>query len=532
MSFLKILRTGARRGPISRMGFSTTLPCVINHRNYRLRMDKPMEESMKEFLDKFSCPEPNQWIDLRSQILNSSKRITNTNVDATIVGYCVTFKKLEAAKCFVEFLEQTPETGGVNIVTLTRLLKVYHAAASDRVLTDEEENEIIEIYEQIRRKVPVFDANTAEGVIFALSLTSRWKECLELMQGITILSTPSIATYTSVVEAAFRNDEKEIALQTLRKSIQDSRIPKCKAFTAWIDFCQRQGEGLAEFLQFIAFNEMQISESVIMRIEKYLQSQGIRSRRTAVDPEGVCYTCEGLLKPIQLTDEEFQELQSQFLNRVLIREDVFLKSNPKEVENFRKFLSRTKPFDCIVDGLNVALSKGTGRTNNILATNLINVVMHFARKGQRVLVLGRKHMSNFPEDRMRMLRSNAHIFLTDNLSQDDPFLLYAALISGKRCCIVSKDLMRGHAYLLKSEELRNTFRRWQHTHQFRWEYTPGTKVIMQAPPTFSVTAHETDGHWHVPFQSEYSPHQLNLFEIPENWLCFDYPGHCSAPERQ
>ncbi|XP_055704879.1 mitochondrial ribonuclease P catalytic subunit [Phlebotomus papatasi] len=526
---MNFLRTVAKYHRVGEKNLSTTCPRFINRRKTLLKVDKSIEENVMEFLNNCTRPEASQWKNLRSQLLTIAPRISLANVDATIVGFCVQAKKLTAARGFVEFLDRDPDIGGANCATLTRLLRVYHAIATERPLTQTEEEEIGQIYGKLREKFPHFDANTSEGIIAALSMTSRWKECLELMDGIEILCKPSTNTYMSVIEAAFRHNDKVIALQILEKSVRNSRIPKCSALIAWIDFCDHQGGDIQEFLHFVETNDLQISDEVIKRLEKHLQNIGIPSWRTAVDPNGTCYECSMPMKPVRLSDEEFAELQSQFLSKVLIREDVFLKSNPKEVEVFRKFLSRTQPFDCIVDGLNVALSKGTSRTGDILAKNLIGVVRHFSRKGQKVLVLGRKHMNGWPQEYMTLLRNQAKVFLTDNLSQDDPFLLYAALTSGKDCTIVSRDLMRSHAFLLGTQELRSSFRKWQHTNQFRLEYSPGKKIVLQAPPMFSVTAHEIDGQWHVPFQPEYSPHQLDLFEIPQEWLCFDMSGYKSAP---
>ncbi|XP_055692147.1 mitochondrial ribonuclease P catalytic subunit [Lutzomyia longipalpis] len=523
MNFLRTVCKSIRGG---QRNVSTTYPGWVNRKKLLFKAEKSTEETMAEFLETYTQPEATQWRMLRAQMVTSTRRLTPANVDATILGFCISTKKLQAAKCFVKFLEEDPEIPGANCATLTRLMRVYHAVACERALSAEEEDEIVALFEKLKSKFPVFDVNTAEGVIAGLSITSRWRECLELLQNNSFMCTPTIAAYTYTISAAFRNGEKDIALRVIAKSLRDSRIPRCSALTAWIDFCSRvDGESIEEFLQFLSFNDLQISTEVIEKIEAHLDGKGIPSWRSSIDDNGVCSICHTHLKPVQVSDEEFRRLQEGFLKDVLIRDDVFLKSNPKEVAAFQKFLSQHQPFDCIVDGLNVALSKGTGRSTEIQARNLINVVRHFSRKGQKVLVLGREHMSRWPKEQLNVLKGQAKVFLTDNLSHDDPFLLFAALSSGKHCCIVSRDLMRTHAFLLGSDELRNTFRKWQHTHQYRLDYSPGTKVIFQTPPTFSVAAHEVNNHWHVPFHSDYSPHQLDLFEIPQQWLCFSLSGN-------
>jgi len=50
-------------------------------------------------------------------------------------------------------------------------------------------------------------------------------------------------------------------------------------------------------------------------------------------------------------------------------------------------------------------------------------------------------------------------------SEDDPFLLYAALNSGNHCLIVSRDLMRDHKASLSDALTRRLFFKWQRGHQ-------------------------------------------------------------------
>lgn len=73
-------------------------------------------------------------------------------------------------------------------------------------------------------------------------------------------------------------------------------------------------------------------------------------------------------------------------------------------------------------------------------------------------------------------------FFVLNRSQDDPFLLYAALYSGVGTNFVSRDMMRGHKYLLKlhDRELNSLFWRWQCQHQYYLIYIlKNGEVILQ-----------------------------------------------------
>lgn len=78
----------------------------------------------------------------------------------------------------------------------------------------------------------------------------------------------------------------------------------------------------------------------------------------------------------------------------------------------------------------------------------------FVKKGKKVLVFGRTHMNRWPKATWGFVQQNATLFLTEDLSQDDPYLLYAALNCGKNTILVSRDLMRSHKFLLRDIHLR------------------------------------------------------------------------------
>ena len=58
---------------------------------------------------------------------------------------------------------------------------------------------------------------------------------------------------------------------------------------------------------------------------------------------------------IELASCDFEGLQREFLEKSLIGSNVYLKSNPQEVERFRDFVMENAPFDVVLDALNIAL---------------------------------------------------------------------------------------------------------------------------------------------------------------------------------
>ena len=134
-------------------------------------------------------------------------------------------------------------------------------------------------------------------------------------------------------------------------------------------------------------------------------------------------------------------------------------------------------------------------------------------------------MRNWPSKQMDYISMNASTFLTDDMSQDDPFLLYATLHSGRTADFVSRDLMRQHAHLL-GPKLKQIFRRWQQSHQYFLDYVDqdGTTVLKE-PIKFNVNAQQIGNSWHIPYREEYTPTPADFFDVPTSWLCISDKSH-------
>lgn len=69
-----------------------------------------------------------------------------------------------------------------------------------------------------------------------------------------------------------------------------------------------------------------------------------------------------------VTHEEFNQLKNTFLSKVLVRDNIFLKTDPQELDNFINFIEQNAPYDCVIDGLNVAYSSGVNKSTKMCAT--------------------------------------------------------------------------------------------------------------------------------------------------------------------
>lgn len=201
----------------------------------------------------------------------------------------------------------------------------------------------------------------------------------------------------------------------------------------------------------------------------------------------------------------------------MIGRDIFTKSTPDELVHFKDFLSKMQPFDVVLDGLNIAYSAGQRKPSDLYASLLSVVVNHFANQNKRVLVLGRVHMTRWPRRHWDEIKAKATIFLTQNISQDDPYLLYCALSSGQKTIVVSKDLMRGHKFLLKNRRHKMMFDRWLNQRQYLLIRVNKKNVpIFEVPLPYSEVPQKLDGIWHVPFIT-----QLDKESLYKTWLCIN-----------
>lgn len=322
----------------------------------------------------------------------------------------------------------------------------------------------------------MLDSSTLEHVILALCVTPDWKLSIKCLEDIKITCKPSSSTYTAIISRAFdSSDTIKIGWDLLNEMIAMERKPQCKIFISWINYCKKNQDlneslkNIEKMIEYIGNNDILVSKLVAESFENYFKSKNIKSKSIKIKSNGKCSSCQLHLLNISITNKEFKELSDKFLQKVLLRDNVFLKSTPEEIEKFENFLLQSQKFDIVIDGLNVAYSTGTRKPLIVFAKLLANVVKYFSERNRNILVLGRKHMNAWPKNEMNYIRKNAKIFLTDNLSQDDPFLLYAAIKSGPTTDFFSRDLMRSHSYLL-GNEMKGIFRRWQQEHQFSLIY--------------------------------------------------------------
>lgn len=411
---------------------------------------------------------------LRIVLMQYMRHLNNVNIDAAILGLMTTGDNLVHARKYLQFLNHLKEIPSK--IFLSKLLKLYNLAAKCRHLSNQELDDIRKIYLTLRKDFEYLDSSLCENLIYGISLTEHWREGLQLLQESKWSAVPSTGSYCVLARKAFE-DEKTFPLgwKIMEEMVEERKEPKCEVFITYIETIKSQTnfkEYIEQMFQFIGKHQLEVSREVITKLRNILAYKEIKNFVTKISEKGNCDICQIKLSQLHLLDREFNELQKHFLQSVLIRDDVFQKSDPEEVCLFLKIMEQRQSYNCVIDGLNVVYSSGTNKNPKVYSGILASVVKYFKENDKRVLIIGRKHMLKWKTSAMLFVKENADIFYTGNLSQDDPFILYAALNSGINTDFLSRDLMRSHSYLL-SNELRPIFKRWQQIHQYSLVTTTG-----------------------------------------------------------
>ncbi|KAM4853749.1 mitochondrial ribonuclease P catalytic subunit isoform 5-T6 [Thomomys bottae] len=198
--------------------------------------------------------------------------------------------------------------------------------------------------------------------------------------------------------------------------------------------------------------------------------------------------------------------------------DQYRKTTPQELKRFKEFVKSCPPFDIVIDGLNVGKSYSKVRDSRAL----LHVVSQLAKQNLRLLVLGRKHMithhSQWRKNEMQMIQQQARCFFADNISEDDPFLLYATLNSGNHCKFITNDLMRDHKACLSDAKTQLLFFKWQQGHQLAiTNRFLGSKITFQRTLSYDTVVQTTGDSWHIPYDEDLV--KRCSYEVPTKWLC-------------
>ncbi|KAM6201225.1 mitochondrial ribonuclease P catalytic subunit isoform 2-T2 [Rhynchocyon petersi] len=371
-------------------------------------------------------------------------------------------------------------------------------------------SEIIDVYEIMKVKYKRLEPEGYTLLIRGLMHSDRWREAFLLLEDLKKVMVPSKRNYDDCIQGSLLHQDVNTAWNLYQELIDHDLIPMLETLKAFFDFGKdikddQYASRLLDILLYLRNNQLYPGESFAHSIKTWFES-------------GHCLGCGKTMESIYLSPEEYEFLKENIMRNVIDGGDQYRKTTPEELERFQKFVNYCAPFDVVIDGLNVAKMFPKARESQVLS----DVVSQLAKQNLRLLVLGRKHMLNnhsrWRKDEMKKVQKQASCFFADNISEDDPFLLYATLHSGNHCKFITKDLMRDHKACLPDAKTRRLFFKWQQGHQLAiTSRFPGSKLTFQHVFSYDTVVQTTGDSWHIPYDEDLV--ERYSYEVPNKWLC-------------
>ncbi|KAM0735153.1 Mitochondrial ribonuclease P catalytic subunit [Formica fusca] len=455
-----------------------------------------------------------EWASIREKFLQI-QQITPAIVDSTIIDICLKNFQVDTAIAYFKYLRENNYP--LNVAVIGKYLRLYFLKRKS--LTDIDKTEIVETYNALRKQHPYLDSVTAEHCVVSLCLTDQWEKTYEIMEMMKITTSPGTSVYSALASAAFRNGKPDIAWKALLEITSRKLIPQNIVYTSHLQYCELEeqifNDRMEEMFKFWAEHSIRPYNRVISAYIDAATKYGWSAAPTTISTTGSCRHCGHSLLEITFSEKNFRDLAESIMKRVIVGSDIYCKTNPQELQRFKKFIEETKPYDIVIDGLNMTYI----RNNYAPVLQTLNkVIDYFSKRGQKILVLTRKHQKKLPI--FKYIEQRALVFLTDNLSVDDPYLLYATISSGKNAKFVSLDLMRQHKHSLKDMHLQREFRKWQCSHQY-FVMKSANGIHIQEPFVYMPTVQKNGDCWHVPYVNDDFTY-AESYEFPDKWYCLKY----------
>ncbi|XP_042216526.1 mitochondrial ribonuclease P catalytic subunit-like isoform X2 [Homarus americanus] len=434
-----------------------------------------------------------EWKDVIELVSQKTPWMNAKSCDALMIRRCQSYQNYPLATSYLDHIKR--EGREINLATLGAYLQLC-----GQTVDQCGEERILQVYKQLTSQVKVMDSKLSKSAILGLTSTKEWRQSFTHLPIIRRMSQVCHLTYSAIIAAAFRNGDYDTGWEYMETMWKEGKEPQDKVFLEWVRQCggaekTEEKMALANILfRYLCTFEIFPQLPVIEEIAKlFKDSLGWSSHYVKLSSRGRCPACREELECLGVDEEEFKQLQEEFVPRVLHRSDIFISSSPKEWADFRDFVEEQRPFTTVVDGLNVAYACGN-KPPRVRLQLLRDVVKQVCRRNPngRVLVIGREHMKSWSPQNLFRNQQAVSLYTLNNI-----------------------DMLRDHLFRLEQVPLRETFRRWQRLHQIMVIKTHIGFHLLD-PAAFSTTAQQGKGGWHIPYDDG-TPHQS--YQVPRTWLC-------------
>lgn len=361
------------------------------------------------FIEK---PEVIKWDEIRQELFKNDRTVNKTNIDGIVLSKCFNGARLDIAESYIDYLKTNniELTDAFKLKTI-RLYYNWYRMNKDE-FTARHVQEVEEWCKEITEKHQILDVSSAENIIHGLVLTRDWRKAENYFEMLTEKALNK-STYSAFISKAIAERDYTLAWKYLNFLSSNFVIPRSYVFNEWFDMHAKDNKKIEEMLEYISEHGILLPESELNSIMISLNSS-YHCALVTINRKGTCPSCKNKLPGVKLMNSEFQNMATRFLEDIIIKSDVFIKSNPKEIERFKKFVDKSVPFDCVIDGLNVAYSQGNKLGPKVYSKILAQVVKQFADQKQKCLVIGKRHMEGWPKKEMNFIKQNSALFMADD----------------------------------------------------------------------------------------------------------------------
>ncbi|XP_038066357.1 mitochondrial ribonuclease P catalytic subunit-like [Patiria miniata] len=338
--------------------------------------------------------------------------------------------------------------------------------------------ELFSVQEWFAANHPVLDDGVLSNLIAGFCQTSRWRESLKFLEDLKQLDASTARNYQNIICAACDSGDFNLVEELLQDLYSRGTCPTeqtclklLQTFhcdTEDLSVSDQSNKLVTELLKYFRSKRFYPSVAVGNELKSWFHrkhGEVWKASMTKVTKSGKCKSCGSKLESLDISQEDFLNLKHQITEKVIKGGDIFKKTRPDELQAFMEFVDEGGPYDVIIDGLNIAHIRQNVQPSKLLRQFVVYLAQECSLK---CLVLGRQHMLRYSKTwsrhHMQVIQDVADCFFTENISEDDPFMLYATLHSGPKACYVSRDMLRDHKALL-DQPTHVAFVKWQRGHQ-------------------------------------------------------------------
>ncbi|ELT88675.1 hypothetical protein CAPTEDRAFT_157105 [Capitella teleta] len=203
----------------------------------------------------------------------------------------------------------------------------------------------------------------------------------------------------------------------------------------------------------------------------------------------------------------------------MIGNDIYEKTNPKEMDAYLDFVHKNGKFDVVIDGLNVVSWDWKRSVKERQGCERLEMALKdlFSKsrnpESLRLAVIGRQHVRRRWASVEKRFPQVAFFYSAD-VSHDDIFLLYAAANSGPSTYFLTRDKLRNYRSQMGS--VAGLMARWQRNRQLFYT-TADRRIHVMYPSSHRLQVFGDDKSLHIPYVNDHRSTVTGA--VPDEWIC-------------